>query len=151
MARFDEMPLTSPAASERGRFNIMSKARAWVALSGILLGIGVLGGAAAIAQEGTAAPQAATESAAAAETETITAGSSIPEGLLSGIGAAFGAGLVIMGGAAGIGRIGTSAVESMARQPEVAGQVNVAMLITAAMIEGATLFAVVVCLLAIYG
>lgn len=147
MARFDEMPLTSPAASERGRFNIMSKARAWVALSAMVLGIGFLGGATAIAQEGTAG----TEPAAAAEAESITAGSAIPEGLLSGIGAAIGAGLVIIGGAAGIGRIGTSAVESMARQPEVAGQVNVAMLITAAMIEGATLFAVVVCLLAIYG
>jgi len=63
-------------------------------------------------------------------------------------GAAIGAGLVIMGGAAGSSRIGASAVESMARQPEVAGSVNTAMIITAAMIEGATLFAVVVCLLA---
>lgn len=65
-------------------------------------------------------------------------------------GAAIGAGLVIMGGAAGISRIGGSAVESMARQPEVAGSVNTAMIITAAMIEGATLFAVVVCLLATF-
>jgi F-type H+-transporting ATPase subunit c len=60
-----------------------------------------------------------------------------------------GAGLVIMGGAAGIGRIGGSAVESMARQPEVAGSINTAMIITAALIEGATLFAVIVCLLAL--
>lgn len=65
------------------------------------------------------------------------------------LGGAIGAGLVVMGGAAGIGRIGGSAVESMARQPEVAGQISTGMLITAAMIEGATLFAVVVGLLAV--
>jgi F-type H+-transporting ATPase subunit c len=64
------------------------------------------------------------------------------------LGGAIGAGLAIMGGAAGIGRIGGSAVESMARQPEAGGQISTAMIITAAMIEGATLFAVVVGLLA---
>ena len=65
------------------------------------------------------------------------------------LGGSIGAGLVIMGGAAGIGRIGGSAVESMARQPEAAGQISTAMIITAALIEGATLFAVIVCLLAL--
>lgn len=65
------------------------------------------------------------------------------------LGGAIGAGLVVMGGAAGIGRIGGSAVESMARQPEAAGQISTAMLISAALIEGATLFAVVVTLLAV--
>ncbi len=64
------------------------------------------------------------------------------------LGGAIGAGLAVMGGAAGIGRIGGSAVESMARQPEVAGQINGAMILTAAFVEGATLFAVVVGLLA---
>lgn len=64
------------------------------------------------------------------------------------IGGGIGAGLVVMGGAAGIGRIGGSAVESMARQPEVAGQISTAMIITAAMVEGATLFAVLGCFLA---
>ena len=67
------------------------------------------------------------------------------------ISGAIGAGLAIMGGAAGIGRIGGSSVESMARQPEAAGQISTAMIITAAMIEGATLFAVVVGLLAVLG
>lgn len=67
----------------------------------------------------------------------------------SRLGGAIGAGLVIMGGAAGIGRIGGSAVESMARQPEAAGQISTAMIITAALIEGATLFAVIVCLMAV--
>ena len=65
------------------------------------------------------------------------------------LGGAIGAGLAIMGGAAGIGRIGGSAVESMARQPAAAGQISTAMIITAAMIEGATLFAVVVGMLAV--
>ena len=65
------------------------------------------------------------------------------------LGGAIGAGLAIMGGAAGIGRIGGSAVESMARQPQAAGQISTAMIITAAMIEGATLFAVVVGMMAV--
>jgi F-type H+-transporting ATPase subunit c len=65
------------------------------------------------------------------------------------LGGAVGAGLAIMGGAAGIGRIGGSAVESMARQPAAAGQISTAMIITAAMIEGATLFAVVVGMMAV--
>lgn len=67
----------------------------------------------------------------------------------SRLGGAIGAGLVIMGGAAGIGRIGGSAVESMARQPEAAGQISTAMIITAALIEGATLFAIIVCLMSV--
>ncbi len=66
-----------------------------------------------------------------------------------GVGGAIGAGLAIMGGGAGIGRIGGSAVESLARQPEAAGNISTAMIITAAMVEGATLFAVVVGLLAV--
>ena len=66
-----------------------------------------------------------------------------------GFGGAIGAGLAIVGGGAGIGRIGGSAVESMARQPEAAGNISMAMIITAAMVEGATLFAVVVGMLAV--
>ena len=64
------------------------------------------------------------------------------------LGGAIGAGLVVMGGAAGIGRIGGSAVESMARQPEATSNISTAMIITAAMIEGATLFGVLGCFLA---
>jgi F-type H+-transporting ATPase subunit c len=62
-------------------------------------------------------------------------------------GSAFGAGLVILGAGYGIGRIGSSAVESMARQPEVAGNVQTAMIIAAALIEGVTFFALIVCLI----
>ena len=68
----------------------------------------------------------------------------------SHLGAAIGAGLSVMGGAAGIGRIGGSAVESIARQPEASGGISTAMIITAAMIEGATLFAVITCLILVF-
>lgn len=61
-------------------------------------------------------------------------------------GAAFGAGLVIIGAGYGIGKIGSCAVESMARQPEVAGNIQTAMIISAALIEGATFFALIVCI-----
>ena len=63
------------------------------------------------------------------------------------LGGAFGAGLVILGAAYGIGKIGSAAVESMARQPEVAGNIQTAMIIAAALIEGATFFALIVCML----
>lgn len=62
-------------------------------------------------------------------------------------GSAFGAGIVLLGAGLGIGKIGSSAVESMARQPEVAGSVQTAMIIAAALIEGATFFALIVCML----
>lgn len=65
------------------------------------------------------------------------------------LGGALGAGLAVIGGAYGIGRIGGSAVEAIARQPEAGGAVQTAMIITAAMIEGAALFAVIVGLLAV--
>lgn len=60
-----------------------------------------------------------------------------------GIAGGLGAGLAIIGAGIGFGRIGGAALESMARQPEVAGQIQTAMLIIAAMLEGATLAAVV--------
>ena len=51
----------------------------------------------------------------------------------------------MIGAGYGIGKIGSCAVESMARQPEVASNIQMAMIITAAMIEGATFFALAVC------
>ena len=60
---------------------------------------------------------------------------------------AFGAGLVTIGGAYGIGRLAAAALEGMARQPEVAGNIQTAMIIAAALIEGFTFFALVICLL----
>ncbi|TAF73251.1 MAG: ATP synthase F0 subunit C [Bacteroidetes bacterium] len=63
------------------------------------------------------------------------------------LGAGIGAGLAVVGAGMGIGRIGGSAMEAMARQPEVAGKVQTGMLIASALIEGATLFAIAVCFL----
>jgi F-type H+-transporting ATPase subunit c len=63
------------------------------------------------------------------------------------MGAGIGAGLVALGAGLGIGRIGGSAMESIARQPEAGGQIQTAMIIAAALIEGVALFGVVVCLL----
>ena len=56
-----------------------------------------------------------------------------------------GAGLVVIGAGLGIGRIGASAVESMARQPEMAGSIQTAMIIAAALIEGFTFYALYIC------
>ena len=61
--------------------------------------------------------------------------------------AAIGAGLAVIGAGMGIGRIGGSAMEAIARHPEAAGKIQTAMIIAAALIEGAALFAVVVALI----
>ena len=61
--------------------------------------------------------------------------------------AAIGAGLAVIGGGLGIGRVGGSAVEAMARQPEMAGPIQTAMIIAAALIEGATFFALIICII----
>lgn len=65
------------------------------------------------------------------------------------LGAAIGAGLVVMGAGRGIGNIGSSATESIARQPEAAKDISGAMLLSAALIEGVALFGVVVTLLVV--
>lgn len=62
-------------------------------------------------------------------------------------GPAFGAGLVLLGAGLGIGRIGGQAVEGMSRQPEASSNIQTAMIISAALIEGATFFALIVCML----
>lgn len=69
--------------------------------------------------------------------------------LLSGpsIGAGLGAAITIIGAGWGFGRIGAAALESMARQPEVAGRVQTAMIVIAALLEGATFFALIVCII----
>ncbi len=60
---------------------------------------------------------------------------------------AIGAGLVIVGAALGIGNLAKAAVDSMARQPEIAGNIQTAMIIAAALIEGVTFFALIIILL----
>ena len=63
--------------------------------------------------------------------------------------AAIAAAIAVIGAAWGIGGIGKSAMEAIARQPEAAGNVRSSMIIAGALVEGATLFAVVVCILAV--
>jgi len=63
------------------------------------------------------------------------------------LGGAFGAGLIIIGAGMGIGRIGASAVEGISRQPEAAGNIQTAMIIAAALIEGATFFGLIICMM----
>jgi F-type H+-transporting ATPase subunit c len=64
-------------------------------------------------------------------------------------GGAIGAGLAAIGAGIGIGLIGKGAVESIARQPEAVGDIRTNMLLTAALIEGVALFAVIAGLLAV--
>ena len=64
------------------------------------------------------------------------------------LGAGFGVPVAVLSAALGQGRAGAAGIEGIARQPEAAGQISTAMIITAALIEGAMLFAVVVGLLA---
>jgi len=59
--------------------------------------------------------------------------------------ATIGVGLVVIGAGLGIGRIGGSATESIARQPEMVGAIQTAMIISAALIEGAALFGLIIC------
>jgi F-type H+-transporting ATPase subunit c len=59
--------------------------------------------------------------------------------------ASFGAGLAILGAGFGFAKIGGSALESIARQPEAAGDIRGAMIIIAALLEGITFFALIVC------
>jgi F-type H+-transporting ATPase subunit c len=63
------------------------------------------------------------------------------------MGAGIGAGLVTLGVGLGIGRIGGSAVEGIARQPEASGKIQGAMIVAAALVEGVALFAAVICFL----
>lgn len=62
----------------------------------------------------------------------------------------FGAAIIILGAGFGIAKIGAAAVESMARQPEAAGDIRGGMILAAALIEGATFFALIVCIIAIF-
>lgn len=67
------------------------------------------------------------------------------------LGASLGVGLTVIGAAYGIGRLAASAYEGMARQPEVAGNIQTAMIIAAALIEGFTFFALLIFFLGIQG
>jgi F-type H+-transporting ATPase subunit c len=61
--------------------------------------------------------------------------------------AGIGAGLTIIGGAAGIGRLSAAAMEGIARQPNAAGDIRGALVLAAGLIEGVTFFSLIVCIL----
>ena len=63
------------------------------------------------------------------------------------IGSGLGAGLAVIGAGLGIGKIGAAALDAAARQPEVAGITRITMIIAAALVEGATFFALGICLM----
>ena len=69
---------------------------------------------------------------------------------LLGLGASFGAAIAVLGAGLGIGKIGSSAMEAIARQPEAAGDIRSNMIVIAALIQGVALFAVIVCILALF-
>ncbi|CAN5399889.1 hypothetical protein BH09PLA1_BH09PLA1_33750 [soil metagenome] len=66
---------------------------------------------------------------------------------LAAVGAGIGAGLCVIGGGKGIGNLAGHAMEGIARQPEAGGRIGTNMIIAAALIEGFTFFALVICLL----
>ena len=69
---------------------------------------------------------------------------------LAVVGACLGAAIAAIAAGIGIGRIGSSAMEAIARQPESAGDIRSNMIVIAALIEGVALFAVIVCILALF-
>ena len=69
---------------------------------------------------------------------------------ISKSGAAIGAGIAVLGAGFGIGKIGGSAMEAIARQPEAAGNIRASMIIIAALVEGVALIAIIVCLLTLF-
>jgi F-type H+-transporting ATPase subunit c len=77
--------------------------------------------------------------------QATNAASFIPDRGTALLGAAIGAGLVVIGGAKGIGQLAGQAMEGIARQPEAGGRIGTNMIIAAALIEGFTFFALVIC------
>ena len=69
---------------------------------------------------------------------------------LAKFGAAIGAAIAVIGAAIGIGNIGKTSVEGIARQPSAAGDIRSSMILSAALVEGVALFAIVVCLLTLF-
>jgi F-type H+-transporting ATPase subunit c len=69
---------------------------------------------------------------------------------LAEIGAGFGAGMAAMAAGIGIGKIGSSAMEAIARQPEAAGDIRSNMIVSAALVEGVAFFAVIICALILF-
>ena len=93
----------------------------------------------------------ATGTASAQDVEGASAlgGLLLGQGEMLGLGAGLAGGLGVVGAGLGIGRIGGSAVEAIARQPEMAGRIFINMILTAALVEGVALFSVIVGVMAL--
>lgn len=74
----------------------------------------------------------------------------LAEANLAALGAALGASIAAIGAGIGIGKIGSSAMEAIARQPESSGDIRSNMIVIAALVEGVALFAVIVAVLALF-
>src|SRR5215470_8280129 len=79
----------------------------------------------------------------------MAADGATPVASMNGLGAAIGAGIALIGGGYGIGRLAAAAMEGIARQPEAAGNIRGGMIIAAVLIEGVTLIALMACILVI--
>ena len=97
---------------------------------------------------GAVAALVASAPALGADEATATAAADAAASGFGRMGYGVGMGLAVIGAGLGIGRIGGSAAEAVARQPEASGTITTNMLLTAAFVEGAALFAVVVAFLA---
>jgi F-type H+-transporting ATPase subunit c len=102
----------------------------------------------AAAQDATQGADTAAEAAKLAHDRAVEIAKASASGI-KGVGGGLAAGIGALGAGVGIGRIGGGAVEAIARQPEMAGTIGTNMIITAALVEGVALFAVVIGLLAI--
>jgi F-type H+-transporting ATPase subunit c len=80
----------------------------------------------------------------------VLAASGGPGTAMSLFGAALGSGLIIVGAGLGIGLIGSRAVDAIARQPEAGSRIFSTMIMAAALIEGVTFFALLICFLALF-
>lgn len=109
----------------------------------VVLLLGILGAPALAQPAPTEEPDAPAAEATLTPEQQIELASRSYGKLSAGIGA----GLVLLGVGFGIGRIGGQAVEGMSRQPEAAANIQTAMIVAAALIEGAGFFALVVCIL----
>ncbi|MCQ2128950.1 MAG: ATP synthase F0 subunit C [Bacteroidaceae bacterium] len=69
---------------------------------------------------------------------------------LAKLGATIGGGLAVIGAGIGIGKIGGQAMDAMARQPEMQGKLQSSMIVAAALVEGATFFALIISILALF-
>ena len=74
----------------------------------------------------------------------------LADAVITKVGATIGAGLAVIGAGLGIGKIGSSAMDAMARQPEKMSGIQSAMILAAALVEGATFLALVISILALF-